>query len=89
MSERNILVYDELGPALLGYAVRCGKDPIAVYDFELAVKTLVDRDGSAEEDAREYLEFNYLGGWIGEGTPLFLMRSTRDELDELADELFG
>ena len=60
--------------ALVGVAVRCGQPGLAVYDIEKCIEILMRRDGMDEGDAREFLDFNTLGAWAGEGTPLFLHR---------------
>lgn len=38
------------------------------------------RDGLSEADAEEYLEFNVLGAWNGENTPIFLVAERSDGL---------
>lgn len=36
-----------------------------------------------EEEAFEYLEFNILGAWVGEETPMFVHPMTMEEIDAL------
>lgn len=43
---------------------------VALYDYEQCVQILLDQ-GMDEEESREYLEFNTLGAYVGEGTPAF------------------
>jgi hypothetical protein len=45
---------------------------VACYDFETCVKILMERDGMSEDDAVEFMEFNVVGAYVGELTPLFL-----------------
>jgi len=71
-------------PCLLGYARRFNQT-FAVYSEEavlLAIAgTMEPSEGEDPEDlAREYFEFNVVGGWVGEGTPAFLS-SPPDERD--------
>lgn len=60
--------------AFVGYARRCGQPTLAVYDYALGVKVLMDRDGMSYEDAVEWMEFNVVGAWCGEHTPVWLVR---------------
>ena len=74
---------DGLDAAFVGVARRCGQPDLAVYSIPLAIRVLVQRDGMSEEEAREYLEFNSIGAWVGEETPIWLeVIQMSDLLDE-------
>ena len=45
---------------------------VMVYDAEVIRNTLVTRDAMAFDDAREYIEFNIEGAYVGEGTPVLV-----------------
>lgn len=32
----------------------------------------MERDGMTHEDAMEFYEFNIVGAWMGNGTPIFM-----------------
>lgn len=66
------LMADGFEEAIIGMADRCGQPMLVVYDVEKCIEILVARDGMSEEEALEFFEFNTLGSWVGEGTPLFL-----------------
>lgn len=68
------LLADGFEAALIGVARRCGQPTLAVYDYELGVKVLIERDGMTYEEAVEYLEFNTVGAWVGGNTPIWLVR---------------
>lgn len=72
------LLADGFEAALIGIAYRCGQKPLAVYSMQRAIRVLVERDGLSESDAEEYLEFNVLGAWNGENTPIFLVAERGD-----------
>ena len=80
---RNILKADGFDEALIGIGRRCSQEDVLVYDFNKAVKILMDRDGMTEEEAFEYLEFNTLGAWVGEETPMFVHPVTMEEVDAM------
>jgi hypothetical protein len=69
------LFADGYEDAIIGVAMRCGSPTLVVYDAEKCVETLMVRDGMSFEDASEFFEFNTLGAWGGEGTPLFMYRT--------------
>lgn len=77
------LLADGFEDAILGVGERCSQEPIVVYDARKCVEILMQRDGMSEEEATEFFEFNTLGSWVGENTPLFLWRVPDD--DELDD----
>ena len=40
----------------------------AVYDFDLMVKWLMERDGIGEEEAEEFIEYNSIGSLPSQGS---------------------
>jgi len=61
--------------ALVGVGHRCGSEAVAVYDYgKLVEVTMALSDGGSEEEAAEYVEFNILGAYVGESTPMVLMQ---------------
>jgi hypothetical protein len=36
------------------------------------INILIEKDGMTEEQAMEYFDFNVVGAWMGETTPIFL-----------------
>jgi len=59
---------------ILGVAERCGMEPVFVYDLDAIREAYVSEEGMTYEEADDYLSFNPLGAWLGDGTPLFLSR---------------
>jgi len=45
---------------------------VLVYDAEKIRSTLVQRDGMTPEEAREFIEFNIEGAYMGEHTPVLV-----------------
>jgi hypothetical protein len=73
LDDEDYIRHPDLAPAFIGSAYRCGLDgPVAVYDYELLVQLFMERDEMSEEDAVEYIDYNILGAYIGERTPLVL-----------------
>lgn len=71
-----LLVADGFDEAILGVAdgwFGRGHHEVVCYDYDRCVEILVAQ-GMSEENALEYLEFNMLGAYTGEFTPVFLYR---------------
>jgi len=57
--------------AIIGLGQRCGQLALAVYDNAMIRANLM-AEGMDETDAIEYFDFNILGGWHGEHTPILM-----------------
>ena len=68
--EEEIVIYDEFEDAIIGLADRFGMDTSVAYDYDKVIKILME-DMSYEE-AVEYFDFNVIGGWVGDSTPVFI-----------------
>jgi hypothetical protein len=69
--DNEALLADGFESALLGLGTQFSHD-VAIYDYERCVQILKSRDGLSDEEAREHMEFNVTGAWVGEHTPVFL-----------------
>jgi hypothetical protein len=59
-----------LGPALIwGNGERIS---VLVYDAEAIRNTLMERDNMEADEAREYIEFNIEGAYMGPDTPILV-----------------
>lgn len=63
------IAWDNFDAAIIGYAHRCGMEPVLLYDREKMIEVLVAQ-GMQWEGAEEYLSFNVEGAWVGEHTPM-------------------
>ena len=57
-------------PAIVGIAHRYGMPAIVAYDYDKVI-SIFARD-MGYEDAIEHFDFNVIGAWLGEGTPIFI-----------------
>ena len=65
------LFMDGFDDALLGVAMRFGMNEVACYDYDKVIACMV-KDGMTDEQAVEFFEFNQIGAWMGENTPVFV-----------------
>jgi len=70
-----ILVADGLDEALVGLTCyQSGRSTVcAVYDYERCV-AVFRKQGMTDDEAREWMDFNVVGAWVGDGTPVFLTK---------------
>jgi len=65
----NALLADGFSEALIGMGNRFAYD-VAVYDYAKCIEILARE--MSHEDAVEYFEFNVIGAYMGEHTPVFV-----------------
>ena len=72
MGVENLITADGLDEAFLGVADRFGKEPVAVYDYDMCIQILM-RDGDMDySEAIEFFEFNTIGAYISDDQPIYL-----------------
>lgn len=69
LEQSEALILPEMDQALVGIEEQSG---VAVYDTDGILKILMDRDGMDYQDALDYYEFNILGSYVGEMTPIYI-----------------
>lgn len=65
------LIADGFDKAIVGYTTNGN----LVYNIEKMAGILMERDKMSHSDAIEYLEFNVLGAYVGEMTPVYIYTS--------------
>jgi hypothetical protein len=68
--------------AFIGVVRRVGKPAIFVYDYQKCVGILQTKGIPTEEEAIEWMEYNVVSAWAGEGTPGFMIACTLEEAME-------
>lgn len=69
----DLLVMDPeyLDNAIVGVVERINFNAVC-YDPSKIVELLIEHDGMSEEEAIEHMEFNMMGSYVGDHTPVFL-----------------
>ena len=65
----DILIADGFDEAVIGIEINTNR---LVYDIFKMRELLIKNDGMSSDDAMEYLDFNVLGAYMGEKTPIFI-----------------
>jgi hypothetical protein len=71
------LTADGFDEAIIGIGERCGQPPLVAYDRDKCIELLAEQfydDEDPYTTAVEYFEFNVVGAWMGENTPIFITR---------------
>jgi hypothetical protein len=74
MPSDEVMLAAGLDRAFLGLTREWSGHTRAVYDYDRCVKVFMRRDKMTEEDAIEFMDFNVVGAYVGEATPLFVKR---------------
>jgi hypothetical protein len=62
----------EFDAAIVGVGERIGMSEVVVYDISKIIDVLCERDGMDRDTATEFYEFNIIGAYVGERTPMFI-----------------
>jgi hypothetical protein len=68
----DVMTMDGYDDAIIGVVERIGLE-VVCYDLDKVIEILI-KQGMNEEDAWEWYQFNMVGSWVGEKTPVFLQR---------------
>ncbi len=78
--EDGVLLADGFESAFVGIGTQFNRQ-IAIYDYDLCIATLVDRDGMDPDEAVEFFEFNVAGAYVGPATPIYLRPWGKGDID--------
>ena len=66
---------DGFDDAIIGIGERCGQPSLVAYDRDKCIEILAEQFSDDEDPyttAVEYFDFNVVGAWVGESTPIFI-----------------
>ena len=76
---------DGFEQALVGSSISAfNREQVAIYDYEECIAVLM-KDMS-EEDAFEYFQYNVIGSWVGEDTPIFINMHRIKHIDDYLED---
>ena len=65
------IIMDGYDDALIGISYGI-ESCAAVYDVDLCIESLINKDNMTEEDAEDFFVFNTLNCYVGQKTPIFI-----------------
>lgn len=66
-----MLKMDGFDDCVVGICERFGMEAVLAYDRDRVIEKLV-ADGMTQEEAEEFFEYNQIGAWMGDRTPVFV-----------------
>lgn len=67
------ILWDGCDAAIVGIGLRAAAESVVVYDYDLLIECFV-KDGMSHDEAVEWVEFNIVGAYVGDRTPIILQR---------------
>jgi len=88
MDEEKLVKADGFEDAIIGVGGRINMPEVLIYSYNKCVKILMKRDNFTHEEAIEWMDYNVVGSWVGETTPIFVHEIPSDQkIDDFLDEL--
>ena len=79
-------IWDDYDDCIIGVGTRCGMSDVFIYDKHRMITKLVKRDDMSYDEAKEFIDFNIAGAYIGEDTPILVNLLTPEEVKDYIDE---
>lgn len=76
-----MLKMDGYDDCIIGICERYGMTPVIAYDRVKVLQKLIN-GGMNESEAHEFFEYNQIGAWMGNGTPVFVTRMPLKQIRE-------
>jgi hypothetical protein len=86
MEDERIQKADGLENAIIGVGGRINMPEVLIYSYNKCVEIFMKRDGMTHEEAVEWMDYNVVGAWVGETTPIFVHEIPSDQ--KVEDFLF-
>ena len=71
--DQDTMLMDGFDEALIGFSQRINEPLLAVYSWEKMIDVCVKRDKMSTEEAEEYINYNCIGAWFNDQTPIIVM----------------
>jgi hypothetical protein len=59
---------------------------VALYDYDKCITILMYDNKWTEEEAIEWFNYNTIGAWVGDDTPIFINQHRIDQIEEYAED---
>ena len=82
-----MLLADGYEKAFIGTTISAfSRKQVALYDYDKCIMILMNDNEWSEEDALEWFNFNTIGSWVGDDTPIFVNIHKLEEIDDYLEE---
>ena len=88
MTDERLVKANGLEDAIIGVGSRMNMPDVLIYSYNKCVKIFMEKEGWTHEEAIEWMDFNVVGAWVGDTTPIFVHEIPSDQkIDEFLEEL--
>jgi hypothetical protein len=78
---------DSFEDAFVGTTISAfGRKQVAIYDYDKCILILMHDNHMTEEDAIEYFDYNVIGSWVGEDTPIYINQHTILNIEDYLED---
>ena len=86
--DERLVKADGLEDAIIGVGSRINMPEVLIYSYNKSVDIFMKRDGMTYKEAVEWMEFNVVGAWVGETTPIFVHEiPSGQKIDDFLEEM--
>lgn len=71
-NDDQLLFADGFDEAIIGITSLITGEKVVTYDASVIIAILMTRDGMNDDEAVEFFDFNVVGAYVGERTPIFV-----------------
>ena len=88
MADKRLVKANGLEDAIIGVGSRINMPDVLIYSYNKCVKIFMEKEGWTHEEAIEWMDYNVVGAWVGDTTPIFVHEIPSDQkIDEFLEEL--
>ena len=88
MADERLVKANGLEDAIIGVGSRMNMPDVLIYSYNKCVKIFMEKEGWTHEEAVEWMDYNVVGAWVGETTPIFVHEIPSDQkIQEFLEEL--
>jgi hypothetical protein len=78
---------DGFDDAFVGTTISAfGRKQVALYDYDKCILILMHDNHMTEDDAIEYFDYNVIGSWVGEDTPIYINQHTILNIEDYLED---
>ena len=78
---------DSFEDAFVGTTISAfGRKQVAIYDYDKCILILMHDNHMTEDDAIEYFDYNVIGSWVGEDTPIYINQHTILNIEDYLED---
>jgi|TARA_R100001244_G_scaffold114823_1_gene85095 hypothetical protein len=73
-----VVFHPGMEEAFLGFSFRFNDGPLATYDRDKVMEIYIRDNKWTYEEALEWFDFNDIGAWVGEKTPVYMILYSKE-----------